>query len=111
MKSIKLSSCQVCRHYYQDTSGDLLTCAAFPDGIPDPLLSGEVNHVRSYPGDQGIRFERIRGPQIISREPEEITVGRVNMDINTGDEIIRRGGIDITIRVNPMKELFGDRFT
>ncbi|MFH0967335.1 MAG: hypothetical protein V1862_06590 [Methanobacteriota archaeon] len=70
-----------------------------------------MDHLRSYPSDQGIQFERIRGPQIISRELEDITVGRVNMDINTGDDIIKRGAIDITIRVNPMKEIFGDRYT
>lgn len=111
MSRILISPCQSCRHYAQDSSGELLTCEAFPEGIPEPILSGELDHRRPFPGDQGIRYEPVRGPCIISREPEEIQVGRVNLDINLGDEIIRRGGIDITITVNPIKERFGDRYT
>lgn len=36
-------------------------CAAYPDGIPLPILAGEVAHDRPLPGDHGIRFEPIAG--------------------------------------------------
>jgi hypothetical protein len=32
-------------------------CAAFPGGIPAPLLDASADHRKPYPGDQGIRFE------------------------------------------------------
>ena len=53
----------------------------------------------------------MHGPEIISRKEGEIKVGTVNMDIQIGDEVIKRGEIDITIRVNRIKDLFGDRYT
>lgn len=36
-----------------------LSCRAFPDGIPDEILSGEVDHSKSYPGDSGILYDPI----------------------------------------------------
>ena len=48
--------CENCRHF--DALGRP-RCAAFPDGIPLPILSGEVAHDRPLPGDHGIRFEPI----------------------------------------------------
>ena len=111
MTRISLSFCQTCRHYYQNTPGDMLACEAFPKGIPDPILSGAVDHRRSYPGDQGISYEPMHGPEIIPRDEGEIKVGTVNMDVDLGDEVIKRGGIDIMIQVNPIKERFGDRYT
>lgn len=38
----------------EETGGP--TCAAFPDGIPDPILYGEVDHREPYPGDRGLRW-------------------------------------------------------
>jgi hypothetical protein len=32
-------------------------CAAFPNGIPDAIAEGDVEHREPYPGDRGIRFE------------------------------------------------------
>jgi len=34
-----------------------LACEAFPDGIPDEIAYGDVDHTKPYPGDHGIRFE------------------------------------------------------
>jgi hypothetical protein len=35
----------------------LVACAAFPDGIPDAIATGEVEHRKPYAGDHGIQFE------------------------------------------------------
>ena len=32
-------------------------CKAFPDGIPDEIIQGRVEHNKPYPGDHGIMFE------------------------------------------------------
>lgn len=48
-----LSSCGWCKH---KTLGKG-TCTAFPNGIPEPILRGDVPHTEPYPGDNGIQFE------------------------------------------------------
>ena len=45
-------SCDNCKNY---TLG--LSCLAFPDGIPDDILSGEVDHTEPHDGDNGIQYE------------------------------------------------------
>jgi hypothetical protein len=35
-----------------------ITCAAFPDGIPDPILRGTHDHRKPFAGDHGILFEQ-----------------------------------------------------
>lgn len=34
------------------------TCAAFPNGIPDVIAFGNNKHLKPYPGDNGIQYER-----------------------------------------------------
>ena len=49
--------CVYCkRHTYKQGK----TCPAFPKGIPDPIWTGENDHRKPYPGDNGIRFEAKR---------------------------------------------------
>ncbi len=47
--------CIDCKHY----TGQL-QCDAFPDSIPKAILTGEHDHTKPYPGDNGITFEPIR---------------------------------------------------
>ena len=44
--------CLGCRHR---TSA--VRCAAFPDGIPKPILTGDVDHSAPVEGDHGIQYE------------------------------------------------------
>lgn len=39
---------------------DGLTCKAFPQGIPEEILIGQVQHTGPYPGDNGLRFKAWR---------------------------------------------------
>jgi hypothetical protein len=43
-----------CRHYDRDRP---VTCAAFPDRIPDLIFLGRDRHTAPVAGDHGIRFE------------------------------------------------------
>jgi hypothetical protein len=35
-----------------------MVCEAFPEGIPDDIAYGKNKHIKSYKGDNGIRYER-----------------------------------------------------
>ncbi len=48
--------CTVCRHYDREND-EALTCSAFPDGIPDPIIDSVVDHRQPVEGDHGIRFQ------------------------------------------------------
>lgn len=48
------SDCYVCKHLFAAER-----CDAFPEGIPEPIVSGEVLHTEPYPGDGGILFEKL----------------------------------------------------
>lgn len=52
--SHKENDCQTCKHR-STVKVDL--CLAYPDGIPTPILMGEVSHKKAFKGDHGIRWE------------------------------------------------------
>jgi hypothetical protein len=77
MRSDKKLICTLCVHL--DAESGLSRCSAFPDGIPDEILSGSKSHVKPYDGDGGILFEPKPGvnladegiSRIIDEEVEE----------------------------------------
>jgi hypothetical protein len=36
-----------------------IVCLAFPEGIPEEIITGEVDHSKPYPGDNGILYAPI----------------------------------------------------
>lgn len=65
-------SCLVCRHF--DPRG-LPRCTAYPDGIPLPIIGGDLAHDRPLPGDHGIQFEPL------TREELRVREGRLSLDL------------------------------
>jgi hypothetical protein len=53
------SICTKCVHigaYDTEENSALVTCAAFPSGIPDEIIRQGYDHRNPYEGDQGIMF-------------------------------------------------------
>jgi len=52
--------CPACVHYSPDNDlSDMMsieTCRAFPEGIPDAVLSGRIDHSEKIPEDNGLTF-------------------------------------------------------
>lgn len=48
------SECHRCAHLRQNGA----TCAAFPRGIPEEILLGEVMHRKPIEGDLGFQYQR-----------------------------------------------------
>jgi hypothetical protein len=44
-------ACASCKHYRGGRK-----CAAFPDGIPQPILDGKNDHRQPYDGDHSIQY-------------------------------------------------------
>lgn len=49
--------CVECKHLH--TKFGRMACDAYPDGIPDAILEGEVDHHKPYEGDHGVQFEQV----------------------------------------------------
>jgi hypothetical protein len=55
--------CIECKHFDRiATREGIFRCAAFPEEIPDPILSSEHDHHEPFPGDHGILFEPVNQP-------------------------------------------------
>lgn len=63
----KLSQCAFCAHKEQTGA----TCAAFPAGIPLPILRNQADHRKAYFGDRKIRF------QLVGEEPAYLLATRL----------------------------------
>jgi hypothetical protein len=48
------TQCLNCKHYTM-----LMTCDAYPKKIPIKIVTGEHDHTKPFPGDNGIRFEPV----------------------------------------------------
>lgn len=54
------TDCMKCKHLHKPVDGDWgYKCAAFPAGIPEEIITGEVEHRQPYDGDNGIVFEAV----------------------------------------------------
>lgn len=52
---ISVTPCVFCRRFRAKTYP--ASCEAYPDGIPEAILEGRVDHRKPFQGDHGIRFE------------------------------------------------------
>ena len=57
-KDFIISQCNKCQNYFKDELK--IICKAFPNGIPNEILTGEFDHTKPYKGDNGLRFEPIK---------------------------------------------------
>lgn len=49
--------CATCKHFNKRKPKEKATCRAFPDGIPEDILSGKISHLEHIEGDRGYKYE------------------------------------------------------
>lgn len=49
--------CLNCKHLKSSDESFKLSCKAFPRGIPEIIISGEFNHKKPHPKDNGIQYK------------------------------------------------------
>jgi len=69
MRKIEIPLCLECKHFYKNEYEEFC-CKAFPEGIPDKIIEGKVNHKKPYKGDNGIQFEEKYTVSILKRKKE-----------------------------------------
>ena len=50
--------CLWCVHHHGQQS--ITTCDAFPEGIPEEVMSASADHMEPIPGDSGITFVSVQ---------------------------------------------------
>lgn len=53
--TIGIPICYLCKNFKPDKPDPV--CRAFPEGIPEGILLGRVNHTKPVSGDHGIQYE------------------------------------------------------
>lgn len=58
-KRSEASQCFFCARLHLQTKPKrgLLTCAAYPEGIPQTFFQNEIFHMEPYEGDHGLQFK------------------------------------------------------
>ena len=52
--------CMECKHY-NFNEHSMMSCEAYPKGIPEEIIMNEHDHHKPFKNDNGITFEPIRG--------------------------------------------------
>lgn len=63
--------CTFCKHYNLpfDDETELISCTAFPKGIPHDILYNGYDHREPYPDDQGIQLQECDIDTLVARIP------------------------------------------
>ncbi len=49
--------CMKCKHLFENKPGEWASVCCLPNGIPEEIMTGEIDHTKPYEGDNGIQFE------------------------------------------------------